>query len=65
MLSDQWIDESLWKAAKRANMLGTAIPEQMKILENDHWRFCLMENNIVVEKIDIWDGYFNEIMKLI
>ena len=27
--------------------------------------FCLMENNCVVEKIGIWDGYFNEIIKLI
>lgn len=27
--------------------------------------FCLVENNIVIEEIGIWDGYFNEIMNLI
>lgn len=27
--------------------------------------FCLVENNIIVEKVGIWDGYFNEIMKMI
>ena len=27
--------------------------------------FCLAENNIIVEKVGIWDGYFNEIMKMI
>jgi len=38
LLSDQWIDESVWKAAERANMSGTATPEQMKILEDGHWQ---------------------------
>ena len=27
--------------------------------------FCLMENDIIIEKVGIWDGYFNEIMKLV
>lgn len=27
--------------------------------------FCLLENNIIIEKLCIWDGYFNEIMKMI
>lgn len=27
--------------------------------------FCLLENDITTEKVGIWDGYFNEIMKMI
>lgn len=27
--------------------------------------FCLMENGVTVEKIGIWDGYFDNIMKLV
>ena len=38
LVGDQWIDEDIWKAAERANMAGTATPEQMKILEDGHWQ---------------------------
>lgn len=27
--------------------------------------FCLMEKHVVIEKIGIWDGYFNEIMETV
>ncbi len=27
--------------------------------------FCLMENDIIVEEVGIWDGYFNKIMNLV
>ena len=27
--------------------------------------FCLVENNSVAQKIGVWDGYFNSIMRLI
>lgn len=27
--------------------------------------FCLKEKGVIVEKIGVWDGYFNEIMKVI
>ena len=27
--------------------------------------FCLLEDDVTTEKIEIWDGYFNEIMKMI
>ena len=27
--------------------------------------FCLLEDDVTTEKIGIWDGYFNEIMKMI
>lgn len=27
--------------------------------------FCLLEDDVATEKIEIWDGYFNEIMKMI
>lgn len=27
--------------------------------------FCLIKDDIIIEKVGIWDGYFNEIMKLV
>ena len=27
--------------------------------------FCLLEEDVITEKVSIWDGYFNEIMKMI
>lgn len=36
LVSNQWIDEDIWKVAERVNMADTTIPEQMKILENGH-----------------------------